>query len=156
MSGIEFPSNDPACSATVFQLQIAKQSQLAIVDDENAVSPAISRLVISAGFESETFSSAEEFLQSCRQRKPDCLILDLRLPGMSGLELQQQITTDHCRIPVVFVSAQSGASAFLRKPFDDEALLEAINSAMKPRTPKWCQRGFWRLFQLQGNSADAV
>jgi FixJ family two-component response regulator len=120
---------------------------VAIVDDEKAVCRAISRLVISAGFESEIFTSAEEFLRSCRERKPDCLILDLRLSGMSGLELQQQLTTDHCRIPIVFVSAhddpssrrqalQSGASAFLGKPFTDEALLEAIHSAMKPRTPK--------------------
>ncbi len=128
---------------------------------------AISRLVISAGFESEIFSSAEEFLRSCRQRKPDCLILDLRLPGMIGLELKQQLTTDHCRIQIAFVSAhaypssrgqalQIGTSAFLGKPFNDEALLEAIHPEMKPRTPKECQRGFWRLFQLQGKSADAV
>ena len=126
---------------------VRERRLVAIVDDEKAVCRAIGRLVVSAGFESESFSSAEEFLRSCRERKPDCLILDLRLPGMSGLELQQQLTTDHCRIPIVFVSAhddpssrrealQSGASAFLGKPFDDEALREAIHSAMKPRTPK--------------------
>jgi FixJ family two-component response regulator len=126
---------------------VRKRRLVAIVDDEKAVCRAISRLVVSAGFESEIFTSAEEFLRSCRERKPDCLILDLRLSGMSGLELQQQLTADHCRIPIVFVSAhddpssrrqalQSGASAFLGKPFTDEALLEAIHSAMKPRTPK--------------------
>jgi FixJ family two-component response regulator len=84
---------------------------------------------------------------SSRKRTPDCLILDLNLPGMTGLELQQQLATDHCRIPIVVVSAHddaasrrqalhSGASAFPGKPFNDEALLEAIHSAMKPGTPK--------------------
>ena len=77
---------------------VRERKLVAIVDDEKAVCRAIGRLVISAGFESETFSSAEEFLRSCRERRPDCLILDLRLPGMSGLELQQQLTTDHCRL----------------------------------------------------------
>src|SRR5580704_5619858 len=126
---------------------VRKRRLVAIVDDEKAVCRAIGRLVISAGFESEIFTSAEEFLRSCRERKPDCLILDLRLPGMSGLELQQQLITDHCRIPIVFVSAhddpssrrqalQSGALAFLGKPVNDEALLEAIRSAVKPGKPK--------------------
>src|SRR5260370_42065170 len=125
---------------------VSERRLVAIVDDEKAVCRAIGRLVISAGFESKPFSSAEEFLRSCRERRPDCLILDLRLPGMSGLELQQQLATDQCRIPIVFVSAhddpafrrkalQSGAVAFLGKPFDDEALLEAIPSAIKPGKP---------------------
>jgi FixJ family two-component response regulator len=68
---------------------VEKRRLVAIVDDEKAVCRAVSRLVISAGFESETFSSGEEFLRSCRERTPDCLILDLRLPGMNGFQLQQ-------------------------------------------------------------------
>ncbi len=115
---------------------------VAIVDDDKAVCRAIVRLVMSAGLESEVFSSAEEFLRSSLNRRPDCLILDLRLPGMSGLELQQQLATGHCRTPIVFLSAQidpasrlqalqSGAIAFLAKPFNDEALLEAVHSAMR-------------------------
>jgi FixJ family two-component response regulator len=126
---------------------VRERRLVAIVDDEKAVCRAIGRLVISAGFESETFSSAEEFLRSCRERRPDCLILDLRLPGMSGLELQQQLATAQCRIPIVFVSAhddpafrrqalQSGALAFLGKPVNDEALLEAVRSAIKQGKPK--------------------
>jgi FixJ family two-component response regulator len=128
---------------------VEKRRLVAIVDDEKAVCRAVSRLVISAGFESETFSSGEEFLRSCRERTPDCLILDLRLPGMNGFQLQQQLATDHCRIPIILVSAhddpgsrrqalQSGAFAFCGKPFpfNDEALLEAIHSAMKPGTLK--------------------
>jgi FixJ family two-component response regulator len=126
---------------------VEERRLVAIVDDEKAVCRAMRRLVTSAGFESETFSSAEDFLRSCHKRRPDCLILDLRLPGMSGLELQQQLATDHCRTPIVVVSAhddpvsrsqalQRGAVAFLGKPFDDQALLEAVHSAMKPGTSK--------------------
>ena len=125
---------------------VEERRVVAIVDDEKAVCRAIGRLVTSAGFKSEIFSSAEEFLRSCRERQPDCLILDLSLPGMSGLELQQQLATDRCRTPIVVVSAhddtlsrsqalQGGAVAFLGKPFDDEALLRAVHSAMKPGTP---------------------
>ena len=124
-----------------------KPRLIAIVDDEKAVCRAISRLVISAGLEAEIFSSAEEFRRSSRGRRLDCLGLDLRLPGMNGLELQQQLARDHCRIPIVVVSAQddpasrrqalqNGAFAFLGKPFNDEALLEALHSAMKPGTAK--------------------
>ncbi len=76
-----------------------KRSLVAIVDDEKAVCRAIGRLVTSAGLEAESFSSAKEFLQSRRERVPDCLILNLRLPGMSGFELQQQLATDDRRIP---------------------------------------------------------
>ncbi len=114
---------------------------VAIVDDDKAVCRAISRLVMSAGWESEMFSSAEELLRSPRSRRPDCLILDLRLPGMSGLELQRQLATRRCQTPIVFVSAhddpasraqalQGGAFAFLAKPFNDSALLEAVRLAM--------------------------
>ena len=126
---------------------VEERRVVAIVDDEKAVCRAIGRLVTSAGFKSEIFSSAEEFLRSCRERQPDCLILDLSLPGMSGLELQQQLATDRCRTPIVVVSAhddplsrlqalQGGAVAFLGKPFDDEALLQAVHSAMKAGTPE--------------------
>lgn len=126
---------------------VEERRVVAIVDDEKAVCRAIGRLVTSAGLKSEIFSSAEEFLRSCRERQPDCLILDLSLPGMSGLELQQQLATDRCRTPIVVVSAhddplsrsqalQGGAVAFLGKPFDDEALLQAVHSAMKAGTPE--------------------
>jgi FixJ family two-component response regulator len=122
-----------------------KRKLVIIVDDEKAVCRAIGRLVTSAGFESRVYFSAEEFLRSCTERRPDCLILDLRLPGMSGLQLQQQLARDQCRVPIVFVSAhdepvsrkqalQSGAFAFLGKPVDDEALLDAIHSAVKAGT----------------------
>ena len=84
---------------------MAERTLVTIVDDEKAVRRAIGRLVMSAGLESEAFSSAEEFLQSYPNRSPDCLILDLCLPGMSGLELQHRLAADHNRTPIVFVSA---------------------------------------------------
>src|SRR4029077_6072146 len=86
---------------------VEERRVVAIVDDEKPVCRAIGRLVMSAGFKSEIFSSAEEFLRSCRERRPDCLILDLSLPGMSGLELQQQLAADCCRTPIVVVSAHN-------------------------------------------------
>ena len=120
---------------------------VAIVDDEKVVRRAIGRLVGSAGLQSETFSSAEDFLRAFPNRGPDCLVLDLRLPGMSGLELQQQLAANHNRTPIVFVSAhddpdtraqalKAGAVAFLAKPFKEEALLEAIRSATESASPK--------------------
>ena len=73
-----------ACDASPIEGQVKKPRLIAIVDDEKAVCRAISRLVISAGLEAEIFPSAEEFLRSFRERRPDCLILDIRLPGLSG------------------------------------------------------------------------
>lgn len=114
---------------------------VAIVDDEIAVRRALGRLLMAAGLESEVFSSAEEFLHRSSDKSPDCLILDVRLPGMSGLELQRQPAADHDRTPILFVTShddpgsrasalRAGAIAFLLKPFTEEALLEAIRSAI--------------------------
>ena len=130
-----------ACDPDSRTNDVEERRVVAIVDDEKAVCRAIGRLVMSAGFEPQIFSSAEEFLRSCHEHRPDCLILDLRLPGMSGLELQQQLATSPCRTPIVFVSAhddppsreqalRGGAFAFLSKPFNDTVLLETIHSAM--------------------------
>jgi FixJ family two-component response regulator len=119
---------------------------VAIVDDEKIVRRAIGRLVMSAGLRSETFPSAEEFLRCYAGCRPDCLILDLRLPGMSGLELQQRLVADHNQTPIIFVSAHddpesrafalnAGAVAFFGKPFKDDALLEAIHTAIEAVVP---------------------
>ena len=124
---------------------VAGNNVVAIVDDEKIVRRAIGRLVMSAGLKSEDYPSAEEFLEVYPHRNPDCLILDLRLPGMSGLELQQRMAADHNQTPIIFVSAhddpevraqalRGGAVAFFAKPFQDDALLEAIRSAMTPNT----------------------
>ena len=112
---------------------------IAIVDDEAYVQRAIRRLVRSAGLEAECFSSAEEFLQAQSMRTYHCLVLDLRLPGISGRELQNRLVSSNTSTPIIFVSAQddvesrsealsAGAAAFFGKPFDQTMLLEAIHA----------------------------
>ena len=112
---------------------------VAIVDDEASVQRAIRRLVRSAGLEAECFSSAEEFLEAHSRRTCHCLILDSRLPGISGRELQRRLLDSDASTPIIFVSAQddlesrsealgAGAAAFFGKPFDQEVLLEAIHA----------------------------
>jgi FixJ family two-component response regulator len=88
------------------------------------------------------FESAEEFINSGQQRQAACLIADIRMPGMSGLELQAKLNADGCRIPIVFITAhgdakmriqalRAGAVEFMAKPFDDEALLESVRAALE-------------------------
>jgi FixJ family two-component response regulator len=116
---------------------------IAIVDDEVSVQRAIGRLVRSAGLDAEFFSSAEEFLEAHSVRTHHCLILDLRLPGINGRELQSRLLDNSTSSipPIIFVSAHddpesrdgalsAGAAAFFGKPFDQEALLEAIQGAL--------------------------
>jgi FixJ family two-component response regulator len=111
-----------------------------VVDDDFRVREALSSLISSAGFRVAVFSSAAEFLESEKADAPGCLILDLQLPGTSGLELQQQLA-DGDAPPIVFISGHGdvpssvramkrGATEFLSKPFGDEELLQAINAAI--------------------------
>jgi FixJ family two-component response regulator len=99
------------------------------------------RLIASAALIAEEFASAEEFLQSGRSQNSACLILDLRLSGMNGLELQDQLRISNPRLPIIFMSAnademstaralRSGAIEFLEKPIDEQALFAAINSSL--------------------------
>ena len=115
---------------------------VAIVDDDDLMRTALQGLLKSAGLVAQAFVSAEEFLRSGRQHDTACLITDIRMPGMSGLELQAQLNADHCRIPTIFITAhgdakmrmqamRAGAVEFLAKPFDDEALLESVRAAME-------------------------
>jgi FixJ family two-component response regulator len=118
---------------------IGRLPVVAVVDDEDAVREAMEGLLRSAGFEAEGFGSAEAFL-SCRQRtRFSCMILDIGLPGMSGLDLQQRLIASGTSVPIVFITAYddgdrrmqaqalaSGAAGFFRKPVDDEALLSII------------------------------
>ena len=114
---------------------------ISIVDDEESIREAIESLLRSVGFRTQTFASAEQFLQSDQIETTACLILDVRMPGMSGLELQRQLMATQYRIPIVFVTAhgdeeararalQEGAVEFLLKPFSEEALLNAIQVAL--------------------------
>lgn len=114
-------------------------SLIGIVDDDESVRESISSLLRSAGYKTAVFESAEALLNSDRLREPDCLVLDIRMPGLSGLELQSQLQGMKCLTPVIFITAHSndetrakaleqGAVAFLDKPFNDEALLGALES----------------------------
>jgi FixJ family two-component response regulator len=112
-----------------------------IVDDDESVRMAIRSLLRSLGFTVEMFSSAEDLLGSVRLDDIACLIVDVRLPGMSGVDLQRQLLAAQRKLPVIFISAHDdpaaqrqavarGALAFLRKPFSEHALLDAIRSGL--------------------------
>jgi len=119
-------------------------SLISIVDDDDSVRESLSGLIRSVGFGALVFASAEEFLNSNHLSDTDCLILDVRMPGMNGLELQRQLAASHMSIPVIFITAHGdeetrvralngGAVDYLLKPFSEEALLNAINTALKTR-----------------------
>ena len=115
--------------------------KVAIVDDDELMRNALQGMLKSVGLQSQAFASAEEFLKSGQQHETACLIADIRMPGMSGLELQAQLNAEHCRIPTIFITAhgdtkmrmqalRAGAVEFLAKPFDDEVLLESVRAAL--------------------------
>jgi FixJ family two-component response regulator len=115
---------------------------IAVVDDDAAIREAIQSLLRSVGLRVAVFAVAEDFLQAGQRQATACLILDVRMPRMSGLELQQQLTTAHCPIPTIFITAhgddetraralRAGAVAFLDKPFGDEVLLRAVQAALQ-------------------------
>jgi FixJ family two-component response regulator len=120
----------------------AKTKLVAIVDDDDLMRSALTGLLKSAGMPAQEFSSAEEFLKSGVQNETACLIADIRMPGMSGLELQARLNAEQCRIPTIFITAhgdarmrmqalRAGASEFLSKPFDDEILLQNVRAALE-------------------------
>ena len=113
-----------------------------VVDDDPSVRRAIKRLVGSVGLQVELFGSAQEFLQATRPDVPGCLVLDIRLPGISGLDLQRELAQADIRIPIVFITAhgdipmtvramKAGAVEFLTKPFRDQDLLDAIQLGLE-------------------------
>ena len=119
---------------------------ISIVDDDPAVRDALWRLMDSAGLAAMAFSSAEEFLASPSRDETTCLILDVRMPGMNGLELQRHLVASNWRVPIIFMSAhasagvreralQAGAVEFFEKPFNSAALLDAIDAARVGRAP---------------------
>jgi FixJ family two-component response regulator len=124
-------------------MSIGHNSRLvAIVDDDESVQRALQDLIESDGLSALCFGSAEQFLDSQARSKAACLIADIRMPGMSGLELQAKLKADQCRIPVIFVTAhgdagirihamRQGAVEFLSKPFDGAVLLEIVHTALE-------------------------
>ena len=119
----------------------AEDSTVFVIDDDAAVRAAIQGLLKSVGLHSDSFGTAQEFLTSERSDGPSCLVLDIRLPGINGLDLQRQLADAGVRIPIIFITGhgdipmtvramKSGAVEFLTKPFRDQDLLDAINQAL--------------------------
>ena len=119
-----------------------KTELVAIVDDDHSIRTAVQDLLEAVGLPVQGFASAEEFLRSGKQRVTACLIVDIRMPGMSGLELQEKLNAEGCRIPTIFITAhgdakmraqalRAGAAEFLTKPFDDEVLIESVRAALR-------------------------
>ena len=119
-----------------------KTNLVAIVDDDDSVRSALQGLLKAVGLPARAFASAEEFLESGQQHQAACLIADIRMPGMSGLELQAKLNAEHCRIPTIFITAhgdtrmrmqalRAGAVDFMAKPFDDGVLIESVRAALE-------------------------
>ena len=114
---------------------------IAVVDDDDAVRIALRRLLRSAHLDVEIFASGAEFLESLKDRRPDCVVLDLHMPQVNGFSVQEKLTSQGIRLPVIVITGldaddareralAGGASAYLRKPVDDQALLDAIAAAI--------------------------
>ena len=124
-------------------MSIRRNSGLvAIVDDDESVQRALQDLIESDGLSALCFGSAEQFLDSRARHKAACLIADIRMPGMSGLELQAKLKAERCPLPIIFITAhgdaemriravREGAVEFLNKPFDDALLLEIVHTTLE-------------------------
>src|ERR1700722_13158413 len=130
-----YPSNGPGRPRVTI---------IGVVDDDESVRDALSSLIRSAGYRCELFPSAEAFLESNGVGQTDCMLLDVQMPGLSGIELQARLRRMNCPVPVIFVTAHSddstrakalgdGAKAFLAKPLSDDVLLTTIGSAFNGR-----------------------
>ena len=120
-------------------------SLISVIDDDDSVRESLQCLIRSFGFAVEAFASAEEFLKSDHLPDTRCLILDVRMPGMNGIELQRRLVASHREIPVIFITAhgdetarsqalRDGAVGYLLKPFTEEALLNAMRAALRLET----------------------
>jgi FixJ family two-component response regulator len=118
---------------------------ISVVDDDHSVRESLARLIRSVGSSVMVFGSAEEFLSADNGREPDCVILDIRMPGMSGLELQRALLTRGRKLPIIFITAhgseeevraralEAGAVDYLLKPLKEEEVLHAIDAALNPK-----------------------
>jgi FixJ family two-component response regulator len=123
-------------------MTILESSVVAIVDDDDSMRRALQGLLKAVGLPARAFASAEEFLESGQQYDTACLIADIRMSGMSGLELQTRLNAERIRIPTIFITAhgdermrmqalRAGAVEFLAKPFNHDALLESVRAALE-------------------------
>lgn len=119
-----------------------KTNLVAIIDDDDLMRSSLEGLLKAAGLSARAFASAEDFLTSGQQHHVACLITDIRMPGMSGLELQARLNAEGCKIPIIFITAhgdarmrtqalRAGAVEFLAKPFDDEDLIDSVRAALE-------------------------
>jgi FixJ family two-component response regulator len=126
--------------------KIFEKSIVCVVDDDFSVRDSTQRLIRSFGFRAKAFASAEEFENAGNLDEAACLILDVQMPGMSGIQLQRQLASRRREIPIIFITAyeddvvraqaiREGAVAFLIKPFSEEVLLDAIHTALSPPSP---------------------
>lgn len=118
-----------------------------VIEDDESMRSALARLIRSVGLRVQTFSSAQEFLGSPLPEGPSCMVLDIRLPGMSGLQLQETLERTHLSIPIIFITGhgdvpmsvqamKAGAVDFLQKPVNDQQLLDAVQRLFSVLTPR--------------------
>ena len=119
-----------------------QQPTIVVLDDDASMRRALDNLLKSVGFAVELFASPQEFLQSNRQDRPGCIVLDVRFPGRSGLDMQRDLATANTQLPIIFITGygdipmsvramKSGAVEFLTKPFRDQDLLDAVGTALE-------------------------
>ena len=124
------------------QQDMKQEPTVFIIDDDEAVRDSLKMLMRSVGQTVETFASPAEFLEAYDENRPGCIVLDIRMPGMSGLELQSKLNERHCILPIIFITGhgdvpmavqaiKDGAMNFIQKPFRDQELLDLINDALK-------------------------
>lgn len=123
-------------------VRVSELPLISVVDDDESMRDSLRSLLRSVGLDVRAFASAEELLSSDYLRHTDCLVVDVRMPGMDGLQLQQQLLSTGFEIPVIFITAhgdeplraralRAGAVAYLPKPFDEDALMRAIRAALE-------------------------
>jgi len=122
---------------------MSKPYDIAVIDDDESVCKALKRLLSSAGYDASTFTRGAEFLRSVETQRPDCVVLDVHMPGMTGLDVLARLKDSYPDLPVVIITAYDdpethqkalkAGALFLRKPFNDQALLDAIHDALGPR-----------------------
>ena len=119
-----------------------RSNLIAIIDDEESMQDSLQDLIEAAGLRARCFGSAEEFLESGLHRQAGCLIVDIRMPKMSGLDLQARLKEEECSVPIIFITAhgdarmrvramREGAVEFLAKPFDHQLLLKRVRAALE-------------------------
>ena len=121
--------------------QLSRRPLIAVVDDEESIRKSLRRLLMAADLDALVYASGQEFLDALRERQPDCLVLDLQMPGLTGLEVQRALTAAGVRFPTIIITAHdepeararcisAGVAAYLCKPLHDEMLLDAITNVM--------------------------